>query len=338
MRYLMSISLICFSPLWVFGDVDSSVVQVSVRYQTGCQIAGQCSIVNDMGSGVVIGTLDGLPVVATCNHVVEKFVHRQALRCVIGIDSKWYGVTCIGYSERLDLALLQVQMAGLSDIDPVEIEEQPRLASDVQVIGYPQGRFAKVKAKYKSRSHIRRGGALADVMVSDKPTDQGESGGGLFFGDKLAGIVFGTTSTESFSTSGIELAKMARHFKVKLKAKARGNAPLLAATAPPPPSEPVTDNPQTGWLPDPGITAALKSINERLTAIEAKATAPGPAGPPGKDGVDGKSADTSALEKRLSAIESRGLTVQLIDESGAVVSEQKYAPGAPVKLQFNPLK
>jgi hypothetical protein len=139
---------------------------------------------------------------------------------------------------------------------------------------------------------------------------------------------------------------MCRHYKVKLKTKVkyRGtDAPVFLPPAPPPPPESAS-NPPVDWRPDPGITEALKQINVRLTAIEAKASVPGPvgpAGPAGKDGrngVDGKAADTAAIDKRLSALETRGLTVQLLDESGAIVSEKTYAPGAPIRMQFNPVK
>ena len=338
MRYLRLLSLLCLMPLSAFGDVSASVVEVAVKYNV-CEPAtfftrATCKELTSHGSGVIIGTLNGLPVLATCNHVVEKHIYQQSLACTVRISDQWHGVKVIGYSERLDLALLQVQMAGLSEIEAAEIEEQPELTADVQIVGFPQGRFTKVKAKYKSRSRIRRGGQMADALVANQPTDQGQSGGGLFSGDRLAGIVFATSKDESYSTSGAELAKMARHYKVKLKAKSRG------VIAPPPPPEVSPSIPPPNWQPDPEITKQLREISIRLAAIEAKAAVPGPVGPPGPPGPAGpagKDADTAAIDKRLSALEQRGQTVQIFD-AGKLISEQTYAPGSPIKIQFNPVK
>jgi len=44
------------------------------------------------------------------------------------------------------------------------------------------------------------------------------------------------------------------------------------------------------------------------------------------------------LTKRIAILESRGITVQLIDDMGNTVEERTYAPGNPIKLQFNPVK
>ena len=72
----------------------------------------------------------------------------------------------------------------------------------------------------------------------------------------------------------------------------------------------------------------------------------GPSGPSGRDiaasvlesRVKSLEDQIAALNTRLGVLELRGITVQLIDDNGAVVSEQKYAPAAPIKLRFNPVK
>jgi hypothetical protein len=351
LRTLFHSLLITLLSSTAFADVSASVVQVNVSYQTCRQ--NSCSIVNDKGSGVVVGSLDGLPIVATCNHVVQRLIAGPSTsRCTVVIDGQRHEASAIGYSVRLDLALLKVWVAPI-EVEVAEIEEDARLVSDVQLVGFPRGQFSKVKAKVKGRS--------PDGITVDRSTSVGQSGGGLFAGERLVGIVYGDAgenSGESYSTSGRALAQMCRHYKVKLKARGKlPDAQKFAPPIPPPPPDPgtIAENPAT----NPAITTQLKEIAERLAAIETKAGVPGPIGakgdpgPAGKDGTNGKDgqhgpagspgkdadkATLDALTKRLSAIESRGLTVQLLDDSGVVISEQTYAPGSPVKLQFNPLK
>lgn len=347
MIYRMLLALTLLMPAVVFGDVDSSVVRVTTSYQTCYQ--NSCSITNDQGSGVVIGTLDDFPVVATCNHVVARAItNRQAARCTVQIGGQRCNARVVGYSERLDLALLQVYATNVMSVESVEIEDQPSLTSSVEIVGFPQGRFTKMKAKVKGRSRIRRGGVFANVLVSDQPTSEGQSGGALFSGNRLTGIVFATDSEAAYSTPAADLVQMARHYKVKLKAKSRGMDAPAFAVAPPPPPEPAPPMPDSSgdWQPDPGLTQQLKEISDRLQAIEAKAALPGPAGPPGKDGAagpvgpqgkDGNDANVAVLEKRLSALEQRGLTVRIF-EGETKISEQTYAPGSPINLRFNSVK
>lgn len=348
MIYRVLISLLILLPFSAaFGDSANSVVKVHVQFQQ-CQW-NSCSIVGGLGSGVVVGERDGYPIVATCKHVVkEQITVKAGNRCTVEVGGKHYRATVIGYGKAMDVALLQVQMPLELAPEAVEIDESPQLTASVELVGFPNGRFVKAKAKLVRRSRSPLTGL--DDLTSDRGTDQGQSGGAMFLGDRLAGIVYGTAphgGQAAYSTPGDLVAEMCRHYKVKLKSKVkyRGtDAPVFRPAAPPPPPESAGVTSPPDWRPDPGLTEALKAINARLTAIEAKASVPGPVGPAGaagkdgRDGVDGKTADTAAIDKRLSAVETRGVTVQLIDESGAVVSERTYAPGAPIRLQFNPVK
>lgn len=321
-------------PAW--ADPSSSVLQLEGRYPE-C-VGGGCVQTVAQGSAVVIGERDGLPVAVTCWHCVRDCVAaRQHGRLTIRIGRAVHPAEVIAKWPDVDLALVSIRSP--TTLDAVEIDDAPALTANVEMIGFPAGRFSRFKVKLKAKS--RRG-----ELIADRPAGQGQSGGGLFQGDRLAGIVWGTGETDSVATQGATVAQFARLFKVKLKIRGT-EAPVFVSPAvlppapPPPPAPPV--NP---WYPDPGLTEQLKAINERLKAIEAKAGTPGPAGPvgpagpmglPGKEGTNADPTQLNAFAKRLSVLESRGQTVQLIDETGAVISEQTYAPGAPIRLQFNPV-
>lgn len=337
-------------PAIVRADVADSVLQIEAT-APHC-VPGGCVLATDQGSAVLIGDRDGLPVAVTCYHCIKSYhlAVQGTARLRLRTATANHPATLIAIWPDADLAL--VTAAGPGDLpEPAEIIETTS-AANVELIGFPAGRFCRLKARIKARS--RRG-----ELIADQPAAQGQSGGGLFAGQQLAGIVWGTMPDSSVATSGQQVAHFARLFKVRVKVRTRGIVPpapppasSLVGPAPESPmqnpgadasgSPSVPGEPRNPWYPDP-VLNQLKTLTDRLTAIEAKVGQPGPAGPPGPTGPPGKDApqnnadsgQLSGLAKRLAALESRGQTVQLIDESGKVISEQTYAPGQPIKLQFN---
>ena len=343
MRYFThSLAIVAFvvishAAACIAADPASSVVYVTS--QSPSCVGNSCWMTTRQGSGVVIGDLDGQPVVATCLHNLGD---RQKCRVSVTAGQATYPAAVIGYSDAMDVALLTVRMPLQASLEAVAIDEQPDQSAAVEMVGFPEGRFTRVRSRVVSHDAKWN-------LITDRPTQQGQSGGALLSDRGLAGVVKWTDNRSSYATPGFQVAAMARHYRVRLKIRARGViAPLPPAPLPPPPKEP--SNP---WLPDPANIELMKQldlIGKRLDAIEAKsgiAGSVGPQGPPGKDGTNGKDGvagkdakdiDVSAITSRLNVLENRPIQVQLLDENGVVMSEQVYAPGAPLKFQFNPVK
>lgn len=229
------------------------------------------------GSGVVIGDLEGQPVVATCLHNLGD---RQKCSASVTVGQATYPARVIGYSDALDVALLAVRMPLQASLDPIVIDEQAEQTAAVEMVGFPEGRFTRVRSRVVSRDAKWN-------LITDRPTQQGQSGGALFSERGLAGVVKWTDSRSSYATPGFQVAAMARHYRVKLKVKARGViAPLPPAPAPPVAGPPAEKNP---WFPDSDTPRKLDEMSERIKAIEEtlKKLPAGPAGPAGKEGAAG---------------------------------------------------
>jgi len=98
----------------------------------------------------------------------------------------------IGYDVRLDLALVQVQTRG----KPVKFYERRELelGSTVDVIGHPAGlNFSitrgVVSAVRKEKSVQLQGGQDVLFVQIDAPTNPGNSGGPVFKGEEVVGVV-----------------------------------------------------------------------------------------------------------------------------------------------------
>jgi hypothetical protein len=291
----------------------------------------------NQGTGVVIGERDGMPVVATCLHNLGD---RERCRVTVTVGRTPYPATVIGHSKALDVAFVAVRMPLQATAEPVEIDESPQLAATVDMVGYPLGRFTKAKAKLKARD---RNGNL----VADQGTQTGQSGGGLFLNGRLAGLVKWTDDVNSYATRGDLIAEMARHYKVKLKAKvkARGVIPAPAppvATAPAPPLEDASPFiPPTGWQPDPELTKQLKQLSERLTSIEdslktIKESPAGPAGPAGAVGPQGSSGPMGRPGPAGPAGPPGTVTVVLFGQDGAEITRaEKVVANSVVRLDIS---
>ena len=314
------------------ADVTESVVRIETTYRTCSQNA--CLMAADHGSAVYIGDHEGRPVFATCYHCVKHAAANQpgtSLR--IKTPAGAYDAHILGHWGAADLALVKTRATLRDQIEPAELDEAPADVSSVDMVGFPAGRFQKIRAAVRSRDTHQN-------LITDQPAAQGTSGGALFSGDRLAGIVWGTSGNQAYARPVANVAHLCRLYKVKLKIRARGlaSAPLPPAPAPPLPDAPPFV-PPTSWYPDPGLTLQLQEIANRLNALEkSREPTAGPAGPAGPTGPRGPAGEAppnalTALEKRLAHLEARPIRVQLL-ESGQIISDQTYAPDSPIKLEF----
>lgn len=301
----------------LFADHAASVVEVSVRVQE-CNL-GRCTFKQFQASGVIVGEKDGRPVLATCRHVVSLCYNANGLKpgsyCVAIINGRRYEMSLIGHSQWIDVALMSVNMqSGQEAIEPVELIEIPEPTAAVEMIGFPDSRFARVKAVLSRRFHDER--SNADVLASSRGTRQGQSGGGLFVNGALAGIVHSTISTEAYSAPSDEVIAMCRHFKVKIKCRGRVRIAGVASPVPPPPPAPDSDTVvvpgRDGAQGPPGVPG------ERGPAgVAGLAGATGPIGPKGEPGPPGT------------------VTVVLVDEDGKEVKRvENVESGSVVRLNI----
>ena len=144
---------------------------------------------NSTGSAVVIG--DGL--LLTGAHVVANATFLQ-IQKLSHPDKAIARVKAV--SHDCDLALLEVVEPTdfLSDIEPAEVGEMPRLRDEVAVVGYPVGgeeisitEGVVSRIEVQRYSHSQR--HLLAVTV-DAAINAGNSGGPVFGGGKVVGIAF----------------------------------------------------------------------------------------------------------------------------------------------------
>ena len=144
---------------------------------------------NSTGSAVVIGNrllLTGAHVVANATFLqIQKVSHPdKAIARVKAV------------SHDCDLALLEVVEPAdfLSDIEPAEVGDMPRLRDEVAVVGYPVGgeeisitEGVVSRIEVQRYSHSQR--HLLAVTV-DAAINAGNSGGPVFGNNKVVGIAF----------------------------------------------------------------------------------------------------------------------------------------------------
>jgi len=144
---------------------------------------------NSTGSAVVIG--DGL--LLTGAHVVANATFLQ-IQKLSHPDKAIARVKAV--SHDCDLALLEVVEPAdfLSDIDPAEVGDMPRLRDEVAVVGYPVGgeeisitEGVVSRIEVQRYSHSQR--HLLAVTV-DAAINAGNSGGPVFGNGKVVGIAF----------------------------------------------------------------------------------------------------------------------------------------------------
>lgn len=326
----------------VRADYSDSVLEVRFFGQICSQ--NRCQIGQIQGSCVAVGEVDDGPVLATVWHgakvvwpnpsvdaTTNGVPTRRGHLCQVILSGQRYEARLLTWNEAADMALIVASFPA-NAVQIVELDEQPENTT-AEMIGFPLGKFERVNSKIVRRFRDPR--RRCDELALGIGTQSGQSGGGIFTNRGLAGIVHTTVNNECYSTPGDFVAGMCRHCRVRVKCRSRSRE-VVPAPVPPPPltdvAPPVPVPPQVikGQDGQPGPQGPKGDKGD--TGPEGKQ---GEAGPPGKDADQ---ALISVLVKRIADLESRGITVQLIDDKGAVVSEQTYAPGSPIKLQFNPVQ
>lgn len=346
---LIAIAIVC-GPSLVFAD-HPAVVKIHTRFKhcTTNPYTGQksCQIMEGHGSAVCVGEqADGRKVFATNCHVIKEVIRDRTNSVWLEIN----GVTYQAYAKCADidddLGLVTAIVPGMQ---PVELDEDVPDGSVVDALGYPAGRYMPVRQRIVSRDK--------QFFWGDRSLQQGHSGGGLFFGNRLAGILFSTNMPNERPSSGsvrvTRLRGLMDWSKIRYRCRCKGvvrmyNGPQPQVVPPPPiptgsdePSYPVVPGQpgEQGPIGPPGAPGvAGPAGRDGMNGKDGRDGVDGKPGPIGPQGPPGTPADATIIEQlklRIAVLESRPTKVQLINADGTVASEQTYAPGSPIKLQFN---
>lgn len=170
------------------------------------------------GSGTGTGFYVTPEIILTAYHVVEK----SALVQLEFYNGRQNSGRIIAHDIRLDLALIKADAVGI----PLDIfSGNIRLGSTVEAIGHPQGLSFTitrgiVSSLRKQASIYTKGSAKVEFVQSDTPVSPGNSGGPLFLGNKVIGVVdFGNVEKYSqnlnFSVSFNEVRNFLRRNKIQ---------------------------------------------------------------------------------------------------------------------------
>ena len=170
------------------------------------------------GSGTGTGFYVTPEIILTAYHVVEK----SSLVQLEFYNGRQNSGRIIAHDIRLDLALIKADDVGI----PLGIfSGNIRLGSTVEAIGHPQGLSFTitrgiVSSLRKQASIYTKGSAKVEFVQSDTPVSPGNSGGPLFLGNKVIGVVdFGNVEKYSqnlnFSVSFNEVRNFLRRNKIQ---------------------------------------------------------------------------------------------------------------------------
>lgn len=138
------------------------------------------------GSGVCVWSRNGRSVVATCNHVISEAPRHVSANGVKG----W----TISRDPTNDVALLEIPATFFA----VAMKLEPPKAGDpLWIVGFPSMRYQV--------NHGTTIGWLGKSIYARLPASPGVSGGPVFQGTQLAGIVWG--SPDPWRTAAIAPAK-----------------------------------------------------------------------------------------------------------------------------------
>lgn len=142
---------------------------------------------NALGSGVIVDSRKGY--IITNNHVVED-MDEITIRL---LDKSEYEATVIGRDPKSDLAVLQIDARGLSDIDFGD-SDNLRVGEWVIAVGSPfsanlSHTVTAGIVSAKGRGNIIQGDVYEDFIQTDAAINPGNSGGALLnSGGELIGI------------------------------------------------------------------------------------------------------------------------------------------------------
>jgi len=175
-------------------------------------------VVVKAGSGTGSGFYVTPEIILTAYHVVEK----SSLVQLETYNGRQSSGRIIAHDIRLDLALIKADEVGV----PLEIfSGNINLGRTVEAIGHPQGLSFTItrgiiSSLRKQSSIYTKGSAKVEFIQSDTPVSPGNSGGPLFLGNKVIGVVdFGNVEKYSqnlnFSVSFNEVNNFLRRNKIQ---------------------------------------------------------------------------------------------------------------------------
>jgi hypothetical protein len=181
MRSILAVLVLAAAAL---GGPDASAVKV-VRVELADNAAGVTGASVSMGSGTVVGSAGGKSLVLTCWHICPDGDGLVAVR----VGGKSYPAEWLGADDKLDLAALRVSaelpVAGLAD-------RGAGAGAELRQWGYTGGgRTNPKKGAAGTVEPAEVGGKLYTVLIVRLPADFGDSGAGVFEGDKLVGVCMG---------------------------------------------------------------------------------------------------------------------------------------------------
>lgn len=330
-RISILIAVLIASASPAFGDVAQSSVKILVRApecKTGPFGQKTCILVESFGSGTCVDASNGVARIVTCKHIFRAAMAAWDSHAVfILIDGRWQKGKCLGVASNTDLAVVEVRAALVpTEIDDTESSDK---GEDAESVGFPETAEVTTRLRHRISGMSTNGEILTDTRVLP-----GTSGGGLFLRGRLRGVIVESAASPrdrlSVAIHGRIVRNLLDNMRIRCRCRSRSQQ-VIAPPVPPPPADYVPP------IQGPSVVAGPKGD----PGTPGERGPKGDAGPQGERGPAGRDADASliaTLQQRITVLESRPIKVQLIDESGAVVSEQSYAPGSPIKLRFNPVK
>lgn len=217
-----------------------------------------CQVGTAYGSAVSVGGYQpGEQLFLTCAHCVQN-----ATSVSVGVSQQWRQVRVLATSQQSDLAILSLSYSGTINTSRIAPTDATG-GEAVTLTGFPNGGgFRKRTAKVVPNRYSR-----IDLVIG-QPSQQGESGGGIFNArGELVGLI---SLTSEISTLGPGVRSIRAIFQShfgKLPPCCVGGGSIAQPTIPP------TDNSE--------VLARLQQLENKIDSIQLQR---GPAGPPGRDG------------------------------------------------------
>lgn len=352
---LIAIAIVCISsPVVSLADVSTSTCKIIVRFPhctTDSFGRKSCQIYSDNGSGTCISNQDGKSYIATCRHIFDEASKDWPHSSVTLLHrGKYYLARCHAICSSHDLAIVET----LAQIPAAELDDadEPDVGDEAESIGYPGTAVEPVRLRHRIAT-----GTTDGQLTTHQQVMPGTSGGGLFRRGRLRGIISLSGAAERgqppltccvrsrnvrtfFNFSGIRCRSIEKHRYVGVVPPPVPPPPIPTGPIDPPPMPQQPGQPglpgEQGPQGVPGVAGIAGSAGR--DGMNGKDGRDGVDGKPGPQGPPGTPADATLIEQlklRIAVLESRPIKVQLINADGTVASEQTYAPGSPIKLQFN---
>lgn len=293
-----------------------SVVKLFTRFNT-CETDSwtgrqTCKQFVAQASAVCVGERNGRRIFVTATHVVKEVMRDwERNRVWIEFNQQPVPAVPVAYSINDDVSLIAANCA----VPAVELEDDAPTGAEVEACGFPYGNYTPVRQRITNRE--------PGLLWGDRSIDQGHSGGGLFLGDRFAGLLHGRRKIGqgTLSISVDRVRNLLDREKCRYRCRCRGviktfNGGTDVVPAPPIPEE----------------TNLLQATPPRNAATTGER---GPVGPQGEAGQRGEKGDIGERGAVGPAGPPGTITVTLVDENGNVLNEAKNVrSGSVVRLNL----